>query len=169
MKKQDPEAFGQFYDQYATRIYRFIFFKVSSESDAQDLTADVFLRLWNYLKDGREVANLNALVYQIARNAVIDFYRQRQRRADNELQLDSTERALGLKIDPHEAHIQKSLLDAVSAGLTNLKDEYSEVIVLRYLDGLSHREIAQALNKSTGTVRVLLHRALRALRETVHN
>jgi len=167
VKKQDPEAFGRFYDAYVARIYRFIFFKVNSESDAQDLTSDVFLKLWHYIKEGKEIKNLNALVYMIARNAVIDFYRQKQRQQDKELPLDdsaSTEPALS----PLSEHINRSLMENVQQGLYNLKDEYREVIVLHYLDQLSISEIASILNKSKGSVRVLLHRALSALKTTIH-
>ena len=48
--KKDPEAYGKIYDLYARRIYRFVYFKVSSEEEAQDLTADVFLKAWSFLR-----------------------------------------------------------------------------------------------------------------------
>ncbi len=167
VKKQDPEAFGQFYDLYVARIYRFIFFKVNSESDAQDLTSDVFLKLWHYIKEGKEVKNLNALVYMIARNAVIDFYRQKQRQYDKELPLDDAS-ATEPAHSPLSEHINRSLMENVQQGLYDLKDEYREVIVLHYLDQLSISEIATILNKSKGSVRVVLHRALNALKTTIH-
>src|SRR3989338_3490757 len=81
LKAQDPQAFAEFYDQYVSRIYRFIFFKVSSVSDAQDLTSEVFLKTWQYLKESpqEEIKNLSAWVYRLARNTVIDWYRQQNK------------------------------------------------------------------------------------------
>ena len=57
--KKDPEAFGKIYDLYVTRIYRFVFFKVSSNEEAQDITADVFLKAWQYLLEERSKAVRN--------------------------------------------------------------------------------------------------------------
>ena len=78
--RKDPEAFGKIYDVYASRIYRFLYFKVPSVEEAQDLTSDTFLRLWQYLQEGKPVKNLGALTYQIARNLAIDYYRSRAER-----------------------------------------------------------------------------------------
>lgn len=169
IKNQDPDAYGQFYDAYVSRIYRFIFFKVSSVSDAQDLTSEVFLKLWQYVREGREVKNLNAFAYMVARNAVIDFYRQRQRQSDNELAID--ESSVSQLVDEHAnllaQHAHRSDMDQLIGGLKHLKEEYREVLVLRFLDDLSISEIATILNKSNGSVRVLIHRALQALRDSV--
>ena len=79
LKAKDTEAFSQFYDSYVSKIYRFIFFKVSSEVEAQDLTSEVFLKTWQYLNSGEEINDLNAWVYRLARNTVIDWYRRQNK------------------------------------------------------------------------------------------
>lgn len=166
VKNKDKEAFGKFYDLYVTRIYRFIFFKVNSTTDAQDLTSEVFLKLWQYIKEDKEIENLNSLTYMIARNAVIDFYRHKSRK-DESIEGAGLETIINEKDDLFERQAINSDLMHVLEGLGGLKDEYREVIVLRYLDELSIDEIAQILDKSAGSVRVLLHRATKTLKDTV--
>ena len=166
--KKDPEAFGKIYDLYARRIYRFVYFKVSSEEEAQDLTADVFLKAWSYLLDekGGEVRHLSALLYGIARNRVIDHYRSRALRetlplADGAEELLADER---MDLKKADAAIDARLLEK---RLRSLKDEYREVLVMKHLDELETAEIAKILGKTHGNVRVLLHRATEALRDLV--
>ncbi len=169
VKNKDKEAFGKFYDLYISRIYRFIFFKVNSVSDAQDLTSEVFLKLWQYIRDGKKIENLNAFIYMIARNSVIDFYRQRSRRDEKEelIEENNPPRIIDERNDLASQQAISSEVSAMLKGLENLKDEYKEVIVLRYLDELSITEISDVLNKSKGSVRVLIHRALNVLKQTV--
>jgi len=167
VKKQNTEAYAKFYDLYVTRIYRYIYFKISSTSDAQDLTSEVFLRVWQCIREGRDIKNLNSFIYVVARNSVIDFYRTRAKKIETSIEHSGLEN----KPDENsllEQQMVESELREVLSGLDNLKDEYKEIIVLKYLDGLSVKEIADILNKSQGAVRVLVHRALKALKENIH-
>lgn len=167
VKNQDPEAFGSFYDLYVTRIYRFVFFKINSVADAQDLTSEVFLKLWQCIKEGKDIKNLNAFTYMIARNLVIDFYRQNSKLEDS-ISDDHTNIPDEEK-DILRQQIMDSELNDVLKGIENLKDEYKEVIILRYLDELSISEIASVVGKSNGAVRVLLYRATKALKENIND
>ncbi|MDO8669420.1 MAG: RNA polymerase sigma factor [Candidatus Buchananbacteria bacterium] len=167
VKNQDPEAFGKFYDLYVTRIYRFVFFKINSVSDAQDITSEVFLKLWQYVKAGKDIRNLNALTYMIARNMVIDFYR-RNNKLDDPIS-DEHFNIPDEQKDILRQQIMDSELNDVLKGIENLKDEYKEAIILKYLDELSISEIAKILNKSNGAVRVLLYRATKALKENIND
>lgn len=169
VKNQDPEAYGQFYDVYVAKIYRFIFFKVNSAPDAQDLTSEVFLKLWQCIKEGKEIRNLNAFIYMIARNSVIDFYRQRTK--DRESVSLNDNDAGDIKDEKKDLWQEKMLssdMESILKGLERLKDEYKEVIILRFLDDLSISEMGQILNRSNGSIRVLLHRATKALKENLN-
>lgn len=165
--KKDPEAFGRIYDSYAPRIYRFVFFKVSSEEEAQDITADIFLKSWQYLLDerGKEVRHLPGLLYGIARNCVIDFYRSRATKEALLPITDALDETVADERRLDEKTIAKIDVELLGRQLRNLKDEYREVLVMRYLDELSIGEIAEALDKTSGNVRVLLHRATEALKK----
>jgi RNA polymerase sigma-70 factor (ECF subfamily) len=167
--KKDPDAFAKIYDLYARRIYRFVYFKVSLEDEAQDITSDVFLKAWQYLLDekGKEVRHLSALLYSIAKNRVIDLYRSRAAATTTPLSEEAEE------ILPDDRHMQEkaeALIDVqmIEKHLRSMKDEYREVLIMKYLDELSTEEIAKALEKNPGNVRVLLHRAMIALREVIN-
>src|SRR3989344_6220434 len=81
LQKKDPEAFAQIYDLYVTPVYRFIYFKVSSKQDAEDITSEVFLKIWQFVTESEdEIENLRALIYRVARNLVIDLYRRKATR-----------------------------------------------------------------------------------------
>lgn len=163
--KKDPEAFGEIYDLYSRRLYRFIYFKVQSAEQAEDLTSETFLKAWQYLKEKKEVTSLSALLYSIARNVVIDHYRRTACEKGN-VSLDEA-----IAVEPPEFASEKLLRETETAlevsqlldKLHGLKEEYREVIVMKFLDGLETREIAVALNKTSANVRVLLHRATKAL------
>ena len=75
-KKYKEQFFSQLYDEYLGRIYRFIYFKVCSEAIAQDLTSEVFTRLWKQISLDKEVKNPSAFLFTLAKNIVIDYYRE---------------------------------------------------------------------------------------------
>ncbi|MFA6526116.1 MAG: RNA polymerase sigma factor [Candidatus Buchananbacteria bacterium] len=167
VQNKDHEAYGQFYDLYVDKIYRFVFFKVNSTEDAKDLTSEVFLKTWQYIKNDKVIKNLNAFVYMVARNCIIDFYRERSRKDDNEEFINEAHLAIGGD-SPLLKHIKQAEISEVLKAMSQLKDEYREAIILHYLNELSAKEMSQILEKSPGAVRVLLYRALNALKSTIN-
>jgi RNA polymerase sigma-70 factor (ECF subfamily) len=159
--KQDSEAFGQLYDTYVKQIYRFVYFKVSSREEAEDVTADVFLKTWNYLRENKEVKSFSGLLYRVARTSIIDLYRSRTNQPvlmTEELEMSdggAWYKKLELKIE------NENLVQA----LKKLKQEYQEIIILRFVDELEMDEIGEIMNKGVVAVRVTLHRALKKLKE----
>lgn len=169
VKNKDHQAFGEFYDLYIDKIYRFIYFKVNSVEDAQDLSSEVFLKVWQYIYEDKKIDNLNAFVYIVARNVVVDFYRQKARREENEEPVSENHiTLLDQQSDLLKKQIKDSELSEVLLELKNLKDEYREALILYYLDELSIKEIAKILDKTPGACRVLIHRALNALKEAIN-
>jgi RNA polymerase sigma-70 factor (ECF subfamily) len=164
MKKAKKE-FSKIYDQYIEKIYRFIFLKVSSEEIAQDLCSETFLKGWEAFKNNKEIENIQAFLYQIARNLVIDHYREKGR-----TKIVSAEYIP--IIDPRPGLEEKiflnSELNQVKTALFNLKEDYQNVIIWYYLDDLPLPEIAKILDKSEATTRVMLHRALKSLKNELN-
>jgi len=171
LKNKDREAFIAVYDQYVGDIHRFVYFKIGSREEANDLTSMIFLKTWNYIQANNleNSKTLRALLYKIARNAIVDYYRENGLKL--EISLDDNKNpveVLDEGQDLAENLENKANLDLIKAKLPLLKDEYREVIVLKFINDLDLREIAEITGKSKGNVRVLLHRALNALRELIN-
>lgn len=169
LSKRDKDAFVRTYDEYFDDIYRFIYFKVSDKEEAEDLTSQVFLKTWEYIQNQtiKDYKTLKSLLYRVARNLVIDHYRKKSSNVEK-VAIDSE--TVNIDIADTNQDLHKNLEIAsdyahIEAKLLELKDEYREIIVLRYVNELSVAEIALALEKSKGNIRVTLYRALKALRE----
>lgn len=168
MKGKDRDAFVEAYDAYADKVYRFIYFKVGDALEAQDLTSSVFLKTWNYIRQNSvtDYKTLPALFYKIARNVVVDHYRKNSR--EETVALENSPEA-EMIVDQGQDLLSKAALESdlelIKEKLSELKDEYREAIILRYVDELSVAEMATILDKSAGNVRILTFRALNALRE----
>jgi len=166
-KKGEAEAFGLLYDHYVAAIYRFILLKVSHESDAEDLTHQVFLQAWQNIRSYRSKGlAFSSWLYRIAANKVIDYYRTKKKYVDIE---NVAEENL---IDPSpspQKKIEKDLnLSLIKKALKKLEPDQQNVLIMRFINDLSHQEIAQALNKSLGAIRVIQHRALKKLKELLY-
>src|SRR3990167_9080218 len=130
-RDRDPDAFGELYDRYAPKIYRYVYYKVATITEAEDLTAEVFLKTWEYVQRHAEnpekrIENFRAFIYRLARNAVVDYYRHQR-----EASILSNEAMLERVPAPEEvsAAAQVALASdmvTVENALKGLKDEYRE-------------------------------------------
>jgi len=168
--KQDPDAFATLYDEYIQKIYRFVLLKVTHPTEAEDITSDVFLKVWQYLIDTKKtktISSFSGLVYTIARNAVIDHYRAKSKQDGQTCWIDTANpERQSYFVDNTSAERMQNRTDATFLlnTLRTMKQEYQDIIVMRYFDQLSMAEIAEILGKSSINVRVTLHRAMRALK-----
>jgi len=166
LKLKDKESFSHLYDFYLDKIYRFIYFKVTSVSEAEDLTSQTFLKIWQLALEGKIKVNesFQSLLYKVARNLVIDYYRS-SNREKNKISLE--EAAHIAEADAHldQAADVKIEMEIIGRRLKKLKSEYQEIIILHFINELTIKEIANILEKKRGNIRVTLHRALKALRD----
>ena len=168
LKSGDREAFIKAYDDFADDLYRFAYFKLGSEEEAKDLVSVIFLKTWNYIQTNslKDSKTLRALLYKIARNAIIDHYRDKG--LSSSISLEDAPQAFEVpdnSQDQEESIDQKADLELIRQKLMLLKDEYREVIIWRFIEDLSMDEIANITGKKKGNIRVLLHRAITALKE----
>ncbi len=166
------EQFSQIYDRYIDKIYRFVYLKVNSQEMAEDITSKVFLKGWEAYKakseirnPKSEIENIGAFLYQIARNAVVDYYRERGRTkivsADASPQIaDPTESA-------QDMAVLSANVSSIKKSIQKLKKEYQDIIIWHYLEDMPIVNIAKLLDKPAGTVRVMLHRGLKDLKDIV--
>ena len=166
------EAFSEIYDFYVIRIFRFIYLKTSSKETAEDLASEVFLKYWKRIKKGMEDESLGEVIandktksflYKIARNLIIDFYRKKEL-PTVEIDSDIKDKIQDQKQDILAYISAKQEVEEMMEALRKLKSEYCEIIILRYVEELSILEIAEIIGKSSGSVRVQLHRATKALK-----
>jgi RNA polymerase sigma-70 factor (ECF subfamily) len=155
------DALGALYDRYSPAIYRYLYRRSGDSVLAEDLTGTVFLRMLEALK--KEQAwedSFSGWLYRIAHNLLTDHMRARGRRPESEL--PETLPAGGTRL---EDRVDRAIAtDAVRKALYQLKPEYTEVLLLRFTEGLSHADVAARLGKTETAVKVTQHRALKALR-----
>ncbi len=163
----DEEAFGKLYDKYSQLIYRFIVLRLNSREDANDLTSEVFLKAWQYLVTGKKnIDNFKAWLYRLAGNLVIDHYRQSGR------ELQVLDEGQWNKIIDETYNLEAQIKQKEDArwlrqAMEKLSQDERELLVMRYIDDLDIKEISAILDKTTGAVRVALHRAIKALKEVI--
>jgi RNA polymerase sigma-70 factor (ECF subfamily) len=164
IKKGDEQAFAQFYNTYQPKLYRFIYFKVSDQERAQELTDEVFMKVFYYLKDNQsdEVDNFQAFIFKTARNLVIDFYRTRK----NDVSLEAVPE-IAIPEDASKKIDEKLDMEKLVQALKSLPQNYKEIIILRFIDELSFEEISQSTGKSLGNCRMLAHRGIKKLKEII--
>ncbi len=156
---QDTNAFAELYDIYYPRIRRYVHFRLPASEDVDELTAEVFLRGWEYATSSR-VEQGGALFYRIAKNLIADFYRARVHTEELSEDLVSKEgQYINDEIDARDQ------VGRILVAIKELKEEYQDILVMRFIDEMSVKEISEALEKTPNTIRVLLHRARKALEQ----
>lgn len=156
----DSEAFGQLYDACVERVYRYIYFRVSHEETAEDLTSQVFLKAWENLDRYKAGGSpFIAWLYTIARNLVIDHYRsQKEFVSLEDVTLSAPEEQN--PVDQTELRFE---LQALRDALQFLTDDQQEVLILKFIVGLPNDSIARMMKKQEGAVRALQMRGLQTL------
>lgn len=158
----DADAFGELYLLHLDAIFRYIFFRVGEAAEAEDLTEQVFLKAWEALSSYQRRGNpFTSWLYRIAHNIVVDYHRRVRPVISvtllNDDDLKSEQASALSQVIAYEE--SSSLAKAIS----QLPDDQQQVIILRFIEGLSHSEISRIMDKTEGACRMLQHRALTAL------
>jgi RNA polymerase sigma-70 factor (ECF subfamily) len=161
----DAHAFAHLYSAYLDRIYRYVYYRLENEQEAEDVTETVFMKAWKAIENYQDKGKpFRAWLYRIASNTLADNHRAK-RDVDP---LRSSEEMSAEKDDPEVTLTAAEEVRALRKGIRSLPEESQQVILLRFVEGLSHAEVAEVLGKTEGACRVIQHRALSALKELLN-
>jgi len=168
---KENEAFMEAYEQYSDALFRHCFFRLSDRERALEIAQETFTRTWDYLQQGKKIERMKPFLFRVAGNLIIEEYRKKKSFSLDEF-LDAENHDESMVDALHDDGEWDRIADAFDAArateaLKELPEGYREVLVLRFIDGLSPKEIAEHLEERENTVSVRLHRALAELRKRV--
>src|ERR687892_489618 len=162
-KARLDEAFSQLYKAHLRDVYSYSYYRVGNHHDAEDLTEQTFLQAYRHFERAQRESQgrpLRPWLIRIAHNLAANYYRDRSRRPQTQLE------DAAVISDPHETATiveGREELNAVLAGVASLPEDRREALIMRFALGMDNKEIARALGRSEGATKVLIHRAIRQL------
>lgn len=160
-KEGDKDAFGQIYNLFYTRIFRYC--KFNLEQEAQDICQETFLRAWRSLSSFSEKkgGSLQAYLFRIARNLIIDLKRKKK-----DVPLKNYQ-DIELQSDLDEQLDKKQENQKVRQAISRLSGIEQQIVILRYFEDLSSSEVAKVVGMHNGALRVRSHRILKKLKDLI--
>ena len=162
-QKGDRESIGWLFERYQPAIFRYLYYRLGDQQAADDLCSEVFLRMLRSLPayQDRQTASFQSWLFRIARNLVVDYFRQNKPNQELQENIPDSE-------PQPEAAFEKNLTHAaLQLGLAQLSSEQSDVIILRFILEMPIAQVALVLGKSEDAVKGLQRRSLLALRENM--
>ncbi len=156
------EQFVRAYDELADSLFRHCYYRISNRDIAKDLLQETFTKTWEYITKGNKVDNLKSFLYRAANNLIIDEYRKKKSLSLDALQDEGFDMP---SRDATQDIVRNAEGQNVLKTLDLLDTKYREVVVMRYVDGMSPREIADILGDTENSVSVRLSRALDKVRQ----
>jgi len=166
----DSNALAELYRHHLDYIYRYVYMRIGTQADAEDLTSETFLRMVENLDRYRGRGQFRGWLLGIARHVVNDFYRIHYRIGEetlDELEVRWAANPFSTDDPDNDLKRQKNLVFLMREWLARLPDHYRRVLELRFLEGRSIRETAQAMNCTETTVKVRQYRALKKLAQAM--
>ena len=165
-QEYDPAALAEIYDQYAPRIYNYIYYRVGDAGLADDLTASVFVNMLEAIRTNRSWrTSFSGWLYRIAHNVVVDQFRRRGKM--RELPLD--ERLISLEEDPAKTAELSLEIEWLQKAVLDLTSDQAEVVIFKFIEGLTNAQVAEIMGKTEGAVKSLQYRALASLRKRLES
>ena len=163
----NKERLEQAFEEYSDALFRHCFFRLSSHERATELTQECFLKTWDYLEQGNTIVSIRPFLYRVLNNLIIDEYRKKTTHSlDALLEEDGVSEGNfdELRGDSREEAIVRFDASRIHEALSSLPETYREVVTLRFIDGLSPKEIARFLDEPENAVSVRIHRGIKKLR-----
>ena len=154
-------------ERYLKLIYGFVYKNVGSSADAEDITQEVFVKVWKNIKKFDQSKNFKPWIFQIAKNTSIDFLRKKKTIPFSRFENEKGQNVLADNIVAKPLNLLEKLSDkkTLAAAMQNLTDKEQKVVNLRHVSGLSFREIAEITRESVNTIKSRYRRSLMNLRK----
>lgn len=160
----DPVSFGFLYERYVNRIYNYIYYRTGNIHDAEDLTSRVFYRAINHIGGYRSMGvPFSAWLYRIAHNLVANWHRDNQRR--HEVPLDDVPNLVQRGDHPEAVLVLSQEMEGLLSRIRKLPPDRQQLLILKFVEGMSNAEIGIIMGRSEGAVKSLYHRTLLSLRD----
>jgi RNA polymerase sigma-70 factor (ECF subfamily) len=159
--------FTELYRSHLRDVYSYAFYRVGNHHDAEDITEQTFLQAYRHFERALRESNgrpLRPWLIRIAHNLAANYYRDRARRPQTQLEDASRVSAVH---DTEDVVEGREELAEILAGVAGLPDDRRDALIMRFALGMDNREIARALGRSEGATKVLVHRAIRQLEQSV--
>lgn len=157
------KVFVESFSEYGDAIFRFCMVKVSNVELAEDMTQEVFTRYWQYLRDGKEMTNTCSFLYTIANNMAKDWYKKKKADSLDE-KIESGDVPKDNSSSPEEVASYQEVLTVIE----DMEEKDKEVLLLKHVEGLPPKEIAEVLEETANTISVRLNRATKRLQQKLH-
>ncbi len=162
---RDQEAFAQLYEEHFDKIYRYVTLKIGNETEAEDMTQQVFLNALQSISSFKwKGIPFSAWLFRIAHNQVVDYFRSKKRTT---VPLNESQASSNSNDNPQLVIEQKLDIEQLTLATKQLTEAQREVISLRFAGELSIAQVAKAMGKSQGAIKALQHSAIAALRKTL--
>jgi len=161
MKPETLETvFLRAYEEHADAIFRYCYFRISDRELAKELMQEAFMRAWQYVVEGKAIDNTRALLYRIAHHLIIDHVRKKK-----SISLDLLLEEGFQPGKEEEQQIQTKIeFQRILSFIEKLPSKYRDILIMRYVDELSPKEIASIVHKSENVISVRINRGLKQLR-----
>ncbi|MBW8058990.1 MAG: sigma-70 family RNA polymerase sigma factor [Solirubrobacterales bacterium] len=166
-KAELDRAFEDLYRAHLRNVYSYAYYRIGNHHDAEDLTEQAFLQAYRHFDRARRESDGRSLrpwLIRIAHNLVSNYYRDRARRPQTSL--DSAD-PIAARHGTEAIAAGREELRQVMENLEHLPDDRREALIMRFALGMDNREIARALGRTDGATKVLIHRAIKQLREEI--
>ncbi|MBN2101017.1 sigma-70 family RNA polymerase sigma factor [Candidatus Dojkabacteria bacterium] len=173
-KQSNEEAknkrFKGFYMKYRQKIYWYVYRKISNAELSEDLTADVFMKLYERWDDvsNRDEKGMCAWVYTVARNASIDHLRKSKNRKKRPIEDEEVDSATRVFEDFVGEAMKEEKMEYVSKALESIGEEEQEILTLRFEEGMRFREIAKIVDKEEGACKMTMYRSIKKIKDKLN-
>jgi RNA polymerase sigma-70 factor (ECF subfamily) len=155
------DHFVKEYERLSDPVFRFCLFKVSNRDVALDITQETFTKTWEYIEAGHTIENMKAFLYRTAGNLVIDYHRKKKAVSLDSLQ----ENGFDIGVMTNEKNEIAFDTEVVLKVVATLDEKYRDVVLLRYAEDMSVKDIAEMFGETENTISVRIHRALEKVKE----